>query len=54
LHTDWPLGAYGRVFGQLKRAVANGKAGGPEPPDEAQLDLHQAFLKLAASSAFLP
>jgi Alginate export len=44
LHTDWQLGPYVRFFGQLKSGLAIGRTGGPRPPDEDQLDLHQAFL----------
>jgi hypothetical protein len=44
LHTDWHLGPYVRLFGQLKSGFAIGRTGGPRPPDEDQLDLHQAFL----------
>jgi hypothetical protein len=43
VHTDWRLGRHLRVFGQLKSGIETGKAGGPEPPDEDHLDLHQAF-----------
>ena len=46
LHTDWQLGTYVRVFAQLKSGLVYGKAGGPEPPDEDRLDLHQAFADL--------
>lgn len=46
LHTDWHFSTSIRVFGQLKSAVATGKAGGPEPPDEDRLDLHQAFAEV--------
>jgi hypothetical protein len=46
LHTDWQLGPQLRVFAQLKSDQATGKAGGPEPPDEDRLDLHQAFADL--------
>lgn len=43
LHTDWQLGRHLRVFGQLKSGIEAGKRGGPEPPDEDHLDVHQAF-----------
>ncbi len=44
LHTDWHLGRHVRLFGQLKSGIETGKAGGPDLPDEDQLDLHQAFM----------
>jgi hypothetical protein len=44
LHTEWQLGPYVGLFGQLKSGLAVGRTGGPRPPDEDQLDLHQAFL----------
>jgi hypothetical protein len=47
VHTDWQLGRHLRVFGQLKSGIETGKAGGPEPPDEDHLDLHQAFADLS-------
>jgi hypothetical protein len=47
LHTDWQLGRHLRAFGQLKSGIETGKAGGPEPPDEDHLDLHQAFADLS-------
>jgi hypothetical protein len=34
-------------LGQLKSGIETGKAGGPEPPDEDHLNLHQAFAELA-------
>jgi hypothetical protein len=47
LHTDWHLGKNLRLFGQLKSGIASGKAIGPDPPDEDQLDVHQAFAELS-------
>jgi hypothetical protein len=47
VHTDWQLGQHLRVFGQLKSGIEMGKVGGPEPPDEDHLDLHQAFADLS-------
>jgi transposase len=51
LHADWHLSPTLRVFGQLKSGLAPGKAGGPEPPDEDRLDLHQAFADLRLPTA---
>ncbi|WP_310397912.1 alginate export family protein [Hymenobacter sp.] len=51
LHADLHLGPHVRVFGQLKSGLAPGKAGGPEPPDEDRLDLHQAFFDVALPTA---
>jgi hypothetical protein len=51
LHADLHLGARLRVFGQLKSGLALGKAGGPEPPDEDRLDLHQAFVDVSTGPA---
>jgi hypothetical protein len=42
-HADLHLGSHVRLFGQLKSGLATGKRGGPEPPDEDRLDVHQAF-----------
>lgn len=44
LHTDWHLGQRVRVFGQLFSGVEIGRVGGPRPPDEDLLDLHQLFV----------
>jgi hypothetical protein len=51
LHADLHLSPALRVFGQLKSGLAPGKAGGPEPPDEDRLDLHQAFADLRLPTA---
>jgi len=45
LHADLHLGPRLRVFAQLKSGIANGQPDGPRPPDEDQLDLHQAFVE---------
>ena len=43
VHGDVHLGARLRGFVQLTSNFATGRAGGPGPVDEDQLDLHQAF-----------
>ncbi|MGH8615797.1 MAG: alginate export family protein, partial [Gammaproteobacteria bacterium] len=48
LHADVHVGAYVRVFGQLHSALESGRQSGPSPVDEDKLDLHQAFLDIAA------
>ena len=45
IHADLHLGERFRVFGQLKSNVENGRTGGPRPPDEDRLDVHQAFIE---------
>ena len=42
LHADVHLGERLRFFGQLKSGLESGRTGGPRPPDEDELDLHQA------------
>lgn len=42
-HGDLRLGRVVRVFGQLKSGIETGRNGGPRPPDEDRLDVHQAF-----------
>ena len=44
VHADLHLNDYIRVFGQLKSGLESGRTGGPRPPDEDELDLHQAFI----------
>ena len=44
LHADWHLGERIRLFGEVKSALENGRNGGPRPPDEDKMDIHQAFL----------
>jgi hypothetical protein len=46
LHADLQMGAHVRLFSQLQSSLEDGRAGGPRPADEDQLDLHQAFLDL--------
>ena len=47
LHTDLHLGPNLRFFGQLKSGLEDGRKGGPRPPDEDKLDVHQAFLDVS-------
>lgn len=47
LHADLHLGKHARFFGQLKSGLEVGRAGGPRPPDEDRLDVHQAFVDFA-------
>lgn len=46
LHADLVLGEQARLFTQLQSSMEDGRAGGPRPADEDELDLHQAFLDL--------
>jgi len=43
LHADVHAGDRVRVFLQLKSGIESGRDGGPRPPDEDVLDVHQAF-----------
>jgi Alginate export len=42
-HADLHVRHRFRAFVQLKSGIEAGRVGGPRPPDEDQLDLHQAF-----------
>jgi alginate export protein len=44
LSADLHLGPRVRVFTSLKSGLEDGRAGGPRPPDEDKLDVHEAFL----------
>lgn len=44
LHADLHLGATFRIFAQLKSGIETGRVGGPRPPGEDRLDVHQAFI----------
>jgi len=44
VHSDLHDGPSFRVFVQLKSGLEYGREGGPRPPDEDRLDLHQAFV----------
>ncbi len=48
LHTDLHLGPNLRFFGQLKSGLEDWRNGGPRPPDEDKLDVHQAFADVSA------
>jgi Alginate export len=47
LHVDARLSGHVRVYGEVKSGIEVGRAGGPRPPDEDQLDLHQAFIDVS-------
>ena len=36
-----------RLFGELKSGIEVGRTGGPRPPDEDELDVHQAFVDVS-------
>jgi hypothetical protein len=42
-HVDAQVWRGLRAYVELKSGIEVGRAGGPRPPDEDQLDLHQAF-----------
>jgi hypothetical protein len=50
-HVDAQVWRRLRVYGELKSAIEVGRAGGPRPPDEDELDLHQAFVDLSFGPA---
>lgn len=50
LLADLHLGGRVRFFTQLKSGLEDGRNGGPRPPDEDRLDLHEAFLDLRLGS----
>ena len=50
LSTDWHFGPHLRVFGELKSGLVAGLRGTPGGSDEDRLDLHQAFVDLAAGT----
>lgn len=49
LHGDLHLPGRARVFLQIKSGIEGGRPGGPRPPDEDLLDIHQGFLELRAA-----
>jgi hypothetical protein len=53
VHGDLHLGWHVRVFVQLAGAFVAGRAGGPRPVDEDQLDVHQAFVDVSMDIATL-
>ncbi len=46
-HLDARLSRRVRLYGELKSGIEIGRAGGPRPPDEDQLDLHQGFVDVS-------
>ena len=46
-HVDAQLSRNVRLYGELKSGIEVGRAGGPRPPDEDHLDLHQGFVDLS-------
>lgn len=46
LSTDLHFGPRARIFAQFKSGLEDGRQGGPRPPDEDRLDLHEALLDL--------
>ena len=49
IHADLHLGERFRFFGELKSGIESGRSGGPRPPDEDRLDVHQAFIETKLS-----
>lgn len=47
-HADLHLSRHFRAYLDLKSNLADGREGGPRPPDEDRFDLHQAFVDLSA------
>lgn len=43
-HVDAKVSRRLRLFGQVKSGIEIGRAGGPRPPDEDDLDLHQGYV----------
>jgi hypothetical protein len=46
-HLDAQISRRLRLYGELKSGVEVGRAGGPRPPDEDRLDVHQAFFDVS-------
>jgi hypothetical protein len=46
-HLDARLSRRLRLYGELKSGIEIGRAAGPRPPDEDQLDVHQAFVDVS-------
>jgi hypothetical protein len=46
-HVDARVWRQLRLYGELKSGIETGRAGGPRPPDEDRLDLHQAFMDVS-------
>lgn len=51
LLADLHLGPRLRLFTHVKSALEDGRAGGPRPPDEDRLDLHEAFIDVRLGAA---
>src|SRR4026208_480314 len=47
LHVDARVWRGLRAYVELKSGIEVGRAGGPRPPDEDHLDLHQGFVDLS-------
>ena len=54
LLADLHFGPHLRLFTHLKSAFENGRDGGPRPPDEDRLDLHEAFIDAGLGSTGAP
>jgi hypothetical protein len=50
-HVDAQVWRRMRAYVELKSGIEVGRAGGPRPPDEDELDLHQGFLYLSFGPA---
>jgi Alginate export len=49
-HVDARMSSHLRLFVELKSGIERGRAGGPRPPDEDRLDLHQGFVDVTLGS----
>ena len=54
LHADLHTARGLRLFAQVKSGIEAGRTGGPRPPDEDRLDLHQAYVELQAAAGSSP
>ena len=54
VHGDVHLGPRLRLFAQVKSGIEADRTGGPRPPDEDRLDLHQAYAELEVSAEASP
>lgn len=46
-HVDARISRRLRLYGELKSGLEMGRAGGPRPPDEDRLDVHQGFVDVS-------
>lgn len=46
-HVDARVSRLVRLYGEVKSGIERGRAGGPRPPDEDRLDVHQAFVDVS-------